>query len=310
MALRYREKVLLAGIETTYGIDPTLTGVANAIYAHDISIQPMQGQDVDRGHETPWLGNAAMIPADLHMVMTFKVELVPSGTAGTVPGWGPLMRACGVAETIVVGTSVTYNPVTDGHESATITLNIAGILYKLIGARGNCEVVKNASGIPQLEFTFTGLWTKPVDQAKPTPDYSAFQAPLVVSKVNTPTLTIDGASFVGRNFKLAMGNQVEGRFLIGAEEIVIVDRAETLEMQIEATPIATFDPYAAARDGTALAVQIVHGTQAGAIATLAVPQAQMQRPDSPTEAQGIVEWPLRMLPLPDTGNDQWTLTLT
>jgi len=33
-------------------------------------------------------------------------------------------------------------------------------------------------------------------------------------------------------------------------------------------------------------------------------------PGAPTEAQGITEWPLNLTPLPDTGNDQWTLTLT
>ena len=52
------------------------------------------------------------------------------------------------------------------------------------------------------------------------------------------------------------------------------------------------------------------GTAAGLKATINVPRAQIQRPTGLENAQNIAEWPLRMVPLPDTGNDQWTLVLT
>jgi hypothetical protein len=310
MAMYWREKVLLAGIEATYGAATNLTGSANAIYATEIGIQPMQGQNIDRGHETPYLGNAGTIPADLHTVLTCSVELVGSGTAGTPPAWGPLMRACGCAEVITPGTSVVYSPVTRDHESVKMVLNIGGVAYSLRGTRGAAVINVNASDIPRIAFTFTGLWTPPADTALATPDYSAFNAPLVASDANTPVATIDGEDFVTRTFSLDLGNQVEGRFLIRDEQIVIVDKAERLAMQVEATPLATFDPYAAAASGAAVPFVVRHGTQAGRIATITVPRAQIERPDSPTEAQGIVEWPLRAAPLPVSGNDQWTLTLT
>lgn len=310
MALYFRKKVLLAKIETTYGTDPTPTGSANAILASEIRIQPMQGADADRGHDTPYLGANATIPYDLHAVISFKVELEPSGTAGTAPGWGPLLRGCGCAETVNAGTSVVYNPISDSFESLTIYLHIDGHLFTLTGARGNCDIVVNASAIPQLEFTFTGLWTKPAAGTLPTPTYTAFKKPLVASNVATPTMTIDEEDMVMRNFKLAMGNQVEGRFLVGAEEIVIVDRSDMIETQVEAVAVATLDPWALARDQTAFAVALTHGAAAGRTAALAAPTCQMQRPGDPTEAQGIMEWPLNIVPLPASGNDQWTLTLT
>lgn len=310
MPMYFRKKVLLAKIETTYGTDPTPTGAANAILASEIRIQPMQGADADRGHDTPYLGANATIPYDLHAVMTFKVEYEPSGTAGTAPGWGPLLRACGVAETVNAGTSVVYNPISDSFESVTLYLHIDGHLFTLTGARGTCDIVVNASGIPQLEFTFTGLWTKPAAGTLPTPTYSAFKKPLIASNTATPVMTIDGEDMVMRTFKLGLGNQVEGRFLVGVEEIVIVDRSEMIECQVEAVAVATLDPWALARDQTAFAVALTHGTAAGRTAALAAPTCQMQRPGDPTEAQGIMEWPLNIVPLPASGNDQWTLTLT
>lgn len=313
MALRFTDKVFLAKLETAYGTDASPTGGANAVLASEIKIQPMMGADLDRGHETANMGNAPTIPYDLHAVVTMKVELVPSGAAGVAPAWSPLLRACDVAETVIASTSVVYNPSTSplaASDSLTIYLNIGGILFALVGARGNCDFVIGASGIPMMEFTFTGLWVKPIDQTKPTADTSAYKDPLVASARNTPTFTIDGDDFRLRDFKLAMGNQVETRFMVTTEEVIIVDRGEKLEMQIEATPISTFDPYALARDQGKVAVSLTHGTVAGNVFTLAIPKAQMQRPGDPTAAQGIMEWPLNLLPLPTTGNDQWTLTLT
>ncbi|MCA0849695.1 phage tail tube protein [Salipiger thiooxidans] len=310
MTLYFRKKVLLARIESVYGTDAAPSGAANAILASEISIRPMEGSDLDRGHDTPYLGANATIPVDVHAVISFRVELAGSGTAGTAPAWGPVLRACGVAETVTALTDVVYNPISGSFESATIYLNIDGTLYALLGARGDCNLTVNASGIPQLEFTMTGLWVKPVATALPSPDYSAFLKPLAGTKANTPTFTIDGDPYVLRNFQLGFGNDVQGRFLIGEEEIVIVDRSDMIEMQIKAVPLATLDPFALARDQTTVPVQLVHGTAAGNIATLDVPEALMQRPTGITEAQGIKEWPLRMVPLPGAGNDQWTLTLT
>lgn len=309
MALRMRKKVLAAKIETTEGTDAS-PGATDAVLARDIEIMPMEGSDQDRGHDRPALGNAASIPFDLHMKMSFKVELAGSGVAGTAPAWGPLLRACGVAEVITASTSVAYNPISSGFESMTLHLNIDETRYALVGARGSCKIVINASAIPMLEFTFTGLWTKPSAVALPNEDVSDFLKPAMASKVNTPTSTIGGTDHVFRNFALDLGNQVEGRFLIGAENIVIVDKAERLEMQIEATGLGTLDPFELARTQSSVAIALTHGTVAGNIAALSIPAAQMQRPTGITEAQGIKEWPLNLLPLPVSGNDQWTLTLT
>lgn len=310
MPLLFRQKVVLFKPEGIYGIDANPTGAADAVLARDIQIRPMEGADIDRGHETPFLSANATIPHDLHMVISLKVELAGSGTAGTPPAWGPLIRACGIAETITPGSAVTYNPISDGFESGTLYLNIAGTLYAMRGARGNADIVIGASGIPQLELTLTGLWNKPADAALPVPDFSAWQQPLVASDTNTPTFTIGGADQVLRSFKLGFGNDVQGRFLINREEIVIADRSDMIEAQIEATALTTFDPFGLARDQSTVALQLAHGTQPGGIATIDVPAAQVQRPGAPTEAQGIKEWPLNLTPLPVSGNDQWTLTLT
>lgn len=309
MPMKWRSKILLAEIEASYGADPVPTG-ADAVLATDIQLTPMEGSDVSRDLETPYLGAQATIPTELHARLSFKVELAPSGTAGIVPAWGKLMRGCALAETVVPLNSVTYNPVSDNHESLTLHLLIGSTRYVLLGARGNCAITLGAQAIPYLEFEFTGLFSQPSEQARPTPTLTGYKKPLVATSTNTPSFTMAGTAFVMRSLRLDLGNQVENRFLIGSESVLITDKSEVFETSVEAVALTAFNPFSLAADQAEIAAHLVHGTVAGAISTLAIPRAQMQRPQRLENAQDIKEWSLSMVPLPNLGNDQWTLALT
>lgn len=309
---KWKEKVLLAKIETTYGTDAAPTGAANAILATNVRLSPMEGQDVSRELELPYLGAQGTIPTGLHRKLSFNVEATPSGTAGTAPAWGVLMRACAVAEVIDAGVSVMYNPVTDDHESITLYLNIDGTLFKLTGSRGNCTFRVNAQGIVYLEFEFTGLYSQATETPAVVPDLAAQIAarPKVASSTNTPAFSIGGVDLVMTAFALNFGNAAEAMFEVGAEGIEITDKSETIETSVRAVPLTTLDPFALAEAMTLQEVILTHGTTAGSILTLNAPAAQVQRTQSLENAQNIARWPLRLVPLPTAGNDQWTFTLT
>jgi hypothetical protein len=308
--IRWNTKILAAKIETTYGTDPVPTGAANAILAKDVVWTPMNGNDLDRELDMPSLGQLGSIPAELHAKLAFKVELAPSGAAGVAPGWGVLMRACGCAEVVVATTSVTYNPVTDNHSSVTFYLWIGGTRYVMRGARGNAKFAVTAQGIPYIEFEFTGLYQAPTETARSAPTLTGFQRPLMASDLNTPTFTISATDFILRSLNFDLGNKVETRFLINSEEVWITDKVEALEFVIEATLISTWNPFAIAAAMTTVPLVFAHGVGAGKIATLNLPLMQLQRPQALQAAQNIKEWSLRGVPLPNAGNDQWTLVLT
>lgn len=310
MPIRWDSKILLFKAESVYGTDSGPVG-ANAILASNIVFSPMQGQDISRELDLPWLAAQATIPGGLHARMTFRVELVPSGVVATPPAWGPLLRCCGVGQTIVADTSVTYNPISDNHEGGTLHFYVGTTRFVLVGSRGSARLTFTAQGIAYLEFTILGLFTQPSNQSRPTPDLSAFLKPELVSKANTPTFTLDGTPLVMRSFSLDLGNRVSPRLLVNAESIIIENRADAVACQIEAVPLASFNPYAkaGASDATVAAV-LVHGTVAGRIATLEIDEAQVKRPEGFENNQGQVEWPLQLTPLPVAGNDQWVLTLT
>lgn len=309
--LRWKNKVLLAKLESAYATNPVPSGAANAILATDVELRPMEGEDVSRNLELPYLGAQSTIAAALSVTLTFSTELAGSGAAGVAPAWGVLARGCGCAETIEADTSVEYSPVSSAHESLWFLLNIDGVQHAIKGARGTAELQVNAQGIPVIRWTFNGLFVAPVDAAAATPTLTGFKAPLIAAKANTPTFTIDGVALVLRSATFSLGNDVQKRLLIGKEEILIVDRAEAFNCVVEATQLATFDPFALALDPEErVAVSLVHGTAAGNIATLSLPTAQVKRPTGYQNNQGLLEWPLSLLALPDTGNDQFSLTLT
>lgn len=311
MSQRYwNKKVLLAKLETIYGTDPTLTGVANAILATNVKLSPMEGQDVARELERPSFGADGTLPSDLHSKLSFRVELEASGTAGTAPGWAPLIRACGCAQTIAAGVSVTFNPISDNLESATIQFFYDGIRHRLRGARGNVKMMVEASGIPYLEFEFSGLFEPAIDLANPAPTLTAFRDPVVANATNTPVFTIDGVAMVLRSFTFDSGAQVEPRFLIGSESILITGRQEKIEARVEARAMATFNPYTRAQTAGRMPIVLQHGVTAGRRVTLNAPFAQIQRPGGVEQQQNIAEWPLSFVPQQNAGNDQWTLVLT
>lgn len=304
-------KILLAKIEATYGVDP-LPVAASGILAKDVSLSPMEGGEAERDLETGFMGQEGSLPTELAMKLTYKVELVGSSAKGLPPEAGRLLRACGCAETIVATTSVIYNPVSPPNlDSITHYLWIGDTLYKLIGGRGNVVMRWPAQKIPYLEFTFMGLFLVPAEATRVTPNNNTFMKPELPSSAKTPTFTINGTTLILREASLDLANQLQGRFLIGSESIQITDRKELFAAQVEATPLATFNPFALAQAATYVPVVLVHGTADGRRSTLNIPSLQIRRMQGLQNNQNIKEWPLTGAPIATlAGNDQWTLKFT
>lgn len=311
MSIYWDEKVFLLGIEASYGVAPVLAA-ANAILATNIRLSPMEGEDVSRNLELPDMGAQGTIPVNLHSKLTFTVELLGSGTRGTAPVIGKLLRICAMAEVIVAGASVTYTPVSRGHESGAVHLWIGDTRYALTGTRGTATLRVNASGIPVVEFELTGLFVMPSEVAPVVPDLEdqLDAEVLAASTTNTPVFTIGTTPFVMRSFSLALGNRVETRFLVGAESVLITGRSEMIETTVEAKPLTAFNPFQLARARTKQAVVLTHGTVAGQTVTVRADRAQMQRPAGLEGQQGVKEWPLRLVPQRVSRNDQISIAFT
>ncbi|MBZ9678894.1 hypothetical protein LB513_24400 [Mesorhizobium sp. ES1-1] len=265
-------------------------------------------QQVSRELLFPYLGHQGVILTGVVGKLEFSVEIAGAGAAGSAPKWGPLMRACGMAETLSAGVSAVYAFVSAAQEAASIYFNRDGVRQVLLGARGSCSLELSPQGIPRFRFTFTGLLGTVSDTALPATTLTGFVKPAIVNKANT-TWSLHGVSLIGIAMSFDFANQVEPRLLVGYEAIVIVDRMMTGSVTFEADTVAVKDWLAVARSATTGALAITHGLTAGNIVSFAAPAVQLGLPNE-GESQKIVNTVMPMMFQPVTGNDEFTITVT
>lgn len=304
MPLLSRRRTILAKTEVTYGTDSTPTGVANAILVRNMTLTPLSAETVSRDLVRPYLGNSETLIASKYVTIEFEVEMAGAGTAGTAPKYGPLLRACGLAETISAGTDVSYDPVSSGFESVTIYHNVDGVLHKLTGCRGNVEFTINARQIPVMKFTMTGIYNAPSDAALPAVTYTGFQTPLAANNTNTTGFSFFSYSGVLESLTLTLGNDVKFRSLIGSEAVLITDRKVSGTAVFEAPLTATKDFFAAALASTLGTLSITHGTAAGNKFKIDSTKIDIGQPTY-TDNDGIHMLSVPFVAVPSTaGNDE------
>lgn len=308
MSLLSRKRTILAKIESSYGTDSTPTGAANAILVRNLSITPLNAELASRDLVRPYLGASEQLIASSYVGVEFEVEMAGSGTAGTAPGYGPLLRACGMNEADGVA-DVTYTPESSSFESVTIYYNVDGVLHKVTGARGNFELSIQSGQIPTFKFTFTGLYNAPTDTAAPAVTYTAFQTPLAANNDNTTGFSLFSYSGALSALSLNMNNSVTYRTLIGAEDVLITDRSVSGQVVFEAPTIASKDFFTLALGSTLGALDITHGTTAGNKVQVTSSRVDISNPTY-QDLNGIhmLQVPVTLVPS-TAGNDELSIVV-
>jgi len=308
--LKWNRAVITCKTETTAGVDAEPTAADNAILARNIVLKPIVTQRDARNVVLPHFGNMGEVVAGSFQELSYDVEMAGGGAAGTAPGWGPVIKACGFSETINSGVSVVYAPISTAESSATQYVYVDGKHFKLTYSKGNVVLMLEAGKVPLLRFRFQGLYVAPTDTALPAPTLTAFQAPLAVNKVNTTPFTLHSYAGKFRSLEIDAGNQISYRNLPNFEGIVFTGRQSRGRAVLEDELMATKDWYAIIKAGTAGALAVTHGTAAGNKVAIAAAGAQLEESDLSNES-GIAmnTMPFNLRPS-SAGNDEFTLTVT
>ncbi|SOC41560.1 hypothetical protein SAMN05892877_1094 [Rhizobium subbaraonis] len=303
----FRNRAILAKTEVTYGTDAAPTGAANAMQMTNVVFNPSVGEEVSRDLVVPYMGHQGVILVGTYATLAGEVEIAGSGTPGTPPAYGPLLRACGLAEVVAAGADVTYTPVSGGQEAVSIRFNADGVQHVLLGSRGTFTLNLTPKQIPRFAFTFTGLLGTISDAALPTIDLAKFITPVVVNKANT-TFSLHGLAGACEGVTMDIANQIEPRFLIGHESIQQVDRQMTGSAIMEAVSLATKNWFEIAHTHALGALAATHGVTAGNIVEFAAPSVQIGRPTM-GETQRILNNTLPLMFKTIAGNDEFTITV-
>lgn len=187
--------------------------------------------------------------------LSFSCELKGSGTAGTAPEIAKALIACGMRETIVADTSVTYQPDTEADEnglrSCTIYYYQDGKLKKLLGARGQVTLEGSAQEYAKANFTFFGHPEVDSDAAIVDPNYLDLSPPQFVNA----SFSLGGTSLEISKLMVDLGNEISKPLSVNAQtgigEIRINDRDVKGTIDPEAVLNATKNFYLEWEAGTA-----------------------------------------------------------
>ena len=312
-----RNTAILAKIETTYGVDSTPTGAANAMLPSSISINPINAQNVDRDVIRSYMGGSEQLLGTRYVELSFTAELAGAGTVATAPAWGVLLRACGMAQVITATFRIDYVPVSTGIESATIYWYDDGVVHKIARARGNATISMKAGGRPEMNFKFTGLYSTPSAAAMPTIDTSSSKVPQIVTDANSgdvifggthvtttaPAIT-GGTAYPSQGLELDLGNSINFTPLLGGETVDLTQRSVTGKVTLDLTAAQEVSLMQAVELGTLQTVGLSHGTVANVTKAMVwLPAVQLINPQK-TDVNGkrLVSFDMRCTPL--VGNDQ------
>ncbi|MEI8251262.1 MAG: phage tail tube protein [Synechococcus sp. ELA057] len=307
----WRNRLALAKIESTYN---TSSAPANtdALLFTELDVQPLAVELAERSTIQSYFGNRASIVTKRMVPVKSTVELAASGTAGTAPRWGPLLRSCAAGEAIVATTSVTYSPVSSAFSSYTMDFyKDDGARQLITGIRGTAELSMSLGSIPTLSFDQMGQYTAPAALTLPTPTYTTQASPVAVNSDNTTAVSVHGFSACLSDFSFSFGVATTFRQLAGcAKEVLVTGRQPTGSLTIELPNYATKDFLAIVSAQTTGSISWQHGQTAGNIITFTASTCAFDTPSiQEMEAITMITLPFRPLPT-SAGNNEWSLALT
>ena len=310
MALLSRKRLILVKTESTYGTDSTPAGT-DALLVRNLDITPLSGDVVSRDLIRPYMGNFDQLIGMTSVAINFEVELAGSGTAGTAPKYDAILKACGLAATIVSSTSVTYAPVSASFSSATIYFNVDGVLHRLTGCRGSMNMSCAVGAIPTLTFNLTGVYNSLTDTAAPAVTYSAQATPLIFREGNTSAFSFFSYSGQLQSVDFNLANDLVYRELVGGtKETLITDRKPAGTVMIEAPTIATKDFFTTALASSTGNLTFLHGTTAGNRVTFLASQVDVLNPTY-QDQDSIMMLSVPYVAIPTTaGNNEFSLAFT
>lgn len=276
MALTIEEPIF-AAIESTYGTAPSFTGADAILVVGDApEFDPLANAITTEGNVVRAQTNAQLAPrlAGAAPTFTFRTKLKGSGTAGTEPRIGRLLRACGMTETVVASTSVTYAPRANDttYESIAIKHWKGGVSYTLTGGRGTFNIIGENAQDLEIEFTFTFQSQARADESQLTPTFESTSS-LTFLAENFFSLGGANPAFTTFGLDLQQENPI-GRNANSASGVGVI-RVGSRQPQVTVNPqkstLATKDWLADVLAGTSSNLSLALGS-AGNLCTISAPK--------------------------------------
>lgn len=307
--LNHRSVILLK-LESTYNTDPTPATSANEMLVENLNWSFVNSRMNDRMPVRASKGKLKPLYGGTLVQITFDAELKGSGTAGAAPEIGAALQACGMGETVVASTSVTYKPASSSLKSCTIYLYRDGKLIKATGCVGDFSFSLQAGAYGKFSFTFTGHFVSETDVTLATPSYDSTLPPIAV---NLSSFQIDSTNFALTKLDFAMGNEVATPDDLtqadGFGQVQVTGRRVTGSVDPEDKLVAAYNFVSKWTSGAAVALTTGAIGSSGNQITISMP-AVTYTGQSPGDKSGIVTRELPFQAAESSGDDEVSIAFT
>lgn len=316
MARYIRNTLVLFKVESTPGTDATPTGAADAVLVSDLSINPLDANNIDRGLVRPYFGASEQLVGVANIKCSVTVELAGSGTAGTAPQWGDLLLGCAMAEAVLASPArVEYAPVSTALKTGTLYWYDDGVLHKAFGVMGNAKLMAKVGDRPKLSFDFVGV-DGGISAASTTGTFTNWKTPPTMQKANVVDIILGGSYAAGAitggtgykstGLELDLGNAVQFVPTLSYESVDIVDRSVTGKVQLDLTAAEEVAMMAIVKANTTQSLALQIGAVAGNKVIAYAGKVQLINPTK-EELNGrrLIGYQLRLVP--NAGNDELLL---
>lgn len=316
-----RNAALLGKIETTYGVDAVPSGAANALLMRNVTITPLQANNIDRALIRPFLGGSEQIPGARYKQIEMEIEAIGSGTAGTAPAWGPWLRGCGFAETVTASTRVDYLPISTGFESLSQYAYDDGVQHILLGSRGKTTFSAKVNDLPFFGMQYMGIDGSDTAIANPAVTLTNFQRPPAIVDANAGDLTFGcthsssgapaltgGTAVPSQGIEVDFGLAVNFNALLGGETVDITDRQAIGKISLDLTAAQEVANMAIVRAASGQSLGFTYGNAAGLRVLIFMPSVQLINPTKgEVNGKRLISYDIRINP--SAGNDEFRLVL-
>ena len=316
MSRLINKTVVLAKLETTYGVDSIPSGAANALVVSNLNINPLNAEYIARGIIRDYLGGSEELAGARYVECGFDIELVGSGLLAVAPAWGPLMRSIGFAEIITPDVRVDYVPISGNFESSTIYWYDDGVLHKLLGVRGTATLDLGVGKKPVISFKFMGVDGGATVAPVVGTTLTAWRVPQVVIDANSGDLTFGathaiatapafagGTPYPSEGLTIDLGIKAQFQKLLGGEKIGISERDVTGAVKLDVTAAQEVAFMNSIKAASLTTIGLIHGTVPNDKVGVFMPAVQLKEPTKEElNGERLIGYKLGMKP--KLGNDE------
>jgi len=221
------DRLVLTKVEAVSGTDAVPAPATDAIRVKTAKITP-NVEAIDRAVLKNTMGNLPHMIGKKTATAEIEVELKGSGAAGTAPEMAPLLKACGLVETVNAGVDVSYQPSTTASETCTIYVYMDGKLWKLFGGKGKMTFETTIGQITTVKFTMMALYTPPTVVALPAGAVYQSSQPIIANNVDVATEDLGAIKVATVSFD--DGNDLQEHYVIGEHSFQIANRQPTASL--------------------------------------------------------------------------------